>query len=1093
MMFMLPVSRAAHPPGRWRTSAAILLIALLCALLPALPAAATDLPAPAQQGGEPVTTLDEVENAVIQIEAEGAFVDPVEGAMVSGGYGSGFIIDPKGIAVTNNHVVTGGAIFRVYVAGRDGPVNARVLGVSECADLAVIDLDGSGYDYLTWYDGPIKVGLDVYAAGFPLGDPEFTLTRGIVAKARADGESSWASIDGVIQHDATINPGNSGGPLVDANGAVVAVNYASNDDAVQYFAISKETAIDIVATLAGGEDLQSLGINGEAFLDEESGASGVYVYSVASGSPADDAGISGGDYVISLEGLPLAEDGAMSTYCHILRSHGPEDVLSVEVYRPETDQVLTGQINGRPLEPASAIAAEIEAESAPMQAGETYTEFAAVSHSSGAFSIELPVAWSDVSDTEWEWGDSGEVVGVRLDASPDLEAFYEDWGIPGVIARYSESLPDEMSLEELIDAYDFSDTCDADGREELTPGYFVGYFDYWTNCAGNEDASALVLALTPGDTNAYYMVLSIFAATAADIEATDRILDSLTVFDEEPVADSGSATTALAADGPLLDEIDTSELSYTYVQLTDPALVALVPEEYGDIDSAVWLDSDGATLGRQITLAPSIDDFNDFWNVPGVVIKSAVGMEETLDWDEMLASDYLAEHCVYDDRYSTTRSTDDVDYEVQWDLYTDCGGEENAYGAVLAQSDPPGHIVFIDFVAVTEADAEAFTTLLASFYIDPELLAAALDAAAADAPADEPPAIDFVSISDDSGTITLNVPESWADVVSADWEVDDTGPIGVSLTAAPDVEEFNDRWDVPGIFIGVSEEVAELTPTEAVDLFDFADTCTYDDRYDYSTDAIDGVYDVWTECDGVAGESFIVFAANPAGASSPLIFFYVNLMSEADLTAFSEVLSSLAVRGALAAETPAVAETLDAAVAVVQVEALNVRSGPGTGYNRVGVLNAGDAPQVTGQVDDCAWLAIVTGDGVEGWIAGGSRYVTLSVRCSEIPAATAPPPATSGGAQSGSSAGSGSAAPTSATQGCYLIQNHLGAELTVTVTRADTGKGETFRVAGGGEVDKCLDPGRYTYTIDAPPPWGTLNGEMTVQAGDAFLWPISGE
>jgi hypothetical protein len=48
-------------------------------------------------------------------------------------------------------------------------------------------------------------------------------------------------------------------------------------------------------------------------------------------------------------------------------------------------------------------------------------------------------------------------------------------------------------------------------------------------------------------------------------------------------------------------------------------------------------------------------------------------------------------------------------------------------------------------------------------------------------------------------------------------------------------------------------------------------------------------------------------------------------------------------------------------------------------------------------------------------------------------------------------------------------------------------------VAGGGEVDKCLDPGRYTYTIDAPPPWGTLNGEMTVQAGDAFLWPISGE
>ena len=211
MLSMLWASRAARSSQRWRPGAALLLIALLCTLLPALPAAAADLPAPAQQGGEPVTALDEVENAVIQIEAEGAFVDPIEGAMVSGGYGSGFIIDPQGIAVTNNHVVTGGALFRVYVAGRSRPVNARVLGVAECADLAVIDLDGSGYDYLTWYDGPIRVGLDVYAAGFPLGDPEFTLTRGIVAKARADGESSWASIDGVIQHDATINPATPAG------------------------------------------------------------------------------------------------------------------------------------------------------------------------------------------------------------------------------------------------------------------------------------------------------------------------------------------------------------------------------------------------------------------------------------------------------------------------------------------------------------------------------------------------------------------------------------------------------------------------------------------------------------------------------------------------------------------------------------------------------------------------------------------------------------------------------------------------------------------------------------------------------------------
>ncbi|MEI2690512.1 MAG: serine protease [Anaerolineae bacterium] len=74
------------------------------------------------------------------------------------------------------------------------------------------------------------MGLDVYAAGFPLGDPEFTLTRGIVSKARADGETDWASVDSVLEHDASINPGNSGGPLITGDGKVIGVNYAGNNE-----------------------------------------------------------------------------------------------------------------------------------------------------------------------------------------------------------------------------------------------------------------------------------------------------------------------------------------------------------------------------------------------------------------------------------------------------------------------------------------------------------------------------------------------------------------------------------------------------------------------------------------------------------------------------------------------------------------------------------------------------------------------------------------------------------------------------------------------------------------------------------------------
>ena len=101
--------------------------------------------------GQPVASLEDLEKAVIFIEFEGSYKDPYEGWQVNaGGFGSGFIIDPSGLAVTNNHVVSGASNLKVWVAGESTPRNAVVLGVSECNDLAVIDLEGDGYDYLNW-------------------------------------------------------------------------------------------------------------------------------------------------------------------------------------------------------------------------------------------------------------------------------------------------------------------------------------------------------------------------------------------------------------------------------------------------------------------------------------------------------------------------------------------------------------------------------------------------------------------------------------------------------------------------------------------------------------------------------------------------------------------------------------------------------------------------------------------------------------------------------------------------------------------------------------------------------------------------------
>lgn len=301
------------------------------------------------QGGS-INDVDDVRNATIQIEAQGTFVDPEFGLLVNAaGRGSGFIIDPSGIAVTNNHVVAGAALVKVWIGGESSPRNARVLGLSECSDLAVIKIDGGEYPSLNWYTDELKTGLEIFAAGFPLGEPEFNLTKGIVSKVNASGVTNWASIPQVLGHDATINPGNSGGPLVTANGQVVGVNYRGRPNANQYFAIGTDIAVPIIEQLMSGDDVDSIGVNGTAVISEDGSLSGIWASSVKSGSPADRAGIQPGDIIYQLEGLVLATDGTMKDYCDVIRSHDAADTMSMSVIRYATGEFLEGQLNGREL------------------------------------------------------------------------------------------------------------------------------------------------------------------------------------------------------------------------------------------------------------------------------------------------------------------------------------------------------------------------------------------------------------------------------------------------------------------------------------------------------------------------------------------------------------------------------------------------------------------------------------------------------------------------------------------------------------------------------------------------------------------------
>jgi S1-C subfamily serine protease len=314
---------------------------------------ATEAPTkPSENQGGTINSVDSVKDATIQIEAQGTFVDPQFGLQLnSAGRGSGFIIDPSGIAVTNNHVVAGAALVKVWVGGETTPRNAKVLGLSECSDLAVIQIENSNeFPALSWYQDEVKPGLEVYAAGFPLGEPEYNLTKGIISKTNANGDTDWASVKHVLGHDATINPGNSGGPLVSADGQVVGVNYSGLQSANQYFAIGSDIAIPVIDELKTGKDVDSIGVNGTAVLSEDGSLSGIWVASVKSGSPADKAGIKPGDIIYQMEGLVLATDGTMKDYCDVIRSHSASDTMAVTVIRYDTGELLEGQLNGRELE-----------------------------------------------------------------------------------------------------------------------------------------------------------------------------------------------------------------------------------------------------------------------------------------------------------------------------------------------------------------------------------------------------------------------------------------------------------------------------------------------------------------------------------------------------------------------------------------------------------------------------------------------------------------------------------------------------------------------------------------------------------------------
>ncbi len=262
--------------------------------------------------------------------------------MNGAGAGTGVVIDPSGLVLTNYHVVSSSETVKLTVADTGEEYQAKVLGHDARNDIALLQIEGRGkFDTVTTSTERVKAEAKVYAVGNGSGQGYLTRVDGTVTKLnqtiRAQDSSSASegeTLTGLIETSADVVPGYSGGPLMNSDGKVIGITTAAStgqtSSEVNGYAVPISTALEIAQKIKNGQATEGIVIGRNPALGVmiQNAPGGARVVQVIEGSGAQEAGISKGDIITAVDGKQVSDASGLSS---LILGHSVGDTVTLSV------------------------------------------------------------------------------------------------------------------------------------------------------------------------------------------------------------------------------------------------------------------------------------------------------------------------------------------------------------------------------------------------------------------------------------------------------------------------------------------------------------------------------------------------------------------------------------------------------------------------------------------------------------------------------------------------------------------------------------------------------------------------------------------